>query len=55
MIRAVGGELFQRIIDLGVFYEQDAATIVYSLLDAVSYLHDLDIIHRDIKVTLLLI
>ncbi len=44
-----GGELFDRICDVGQFYESDAAKIIHIVLDAVLYLHSLNIVHRDIK------
>jgi calcium/calmodulin-dependent protein kinase I len=44
-----GGELFDRICQVGYFYERDAANIIRTTLDAVSYLHKLDVVHRDIK------
>ena len=47
---ARGGELFDRIEQNGHFYEFDAALVLYTVLDAVRYLHENDIIHRDLKV-----
>ena len=48
-----GGELFDKIIqrttDVGCFDEVEAANIIKSLLEAVSYLHWKGIVHRDIK------
>lgn len=48
-----GGELFDMIVrrttDVGCFDEVEAATIIKSLLEAVSYLDWKGIVHRDIK------
>lgn len=44
-----GGELFDRICDLGCFYENNAAHVIRTVTDAVSYLHEHNIVHRDIK------
>lgn len=50
-----GGELFDKITDLGAYSENTAAVLVKNILSAVSYLHDLNIAHRDLKPTNLLL
>eukprot|EP00618_Florenciella_parvula_P001215 CAMPEP_0119544852 /NCGR_PEP_ID=MMETSP1344-20130328/54943_1 /TAXON_ID=236787 /ORGANISM="Florenciella parvula, Strain CCMP2471" /LENGTH=561 /DNA_ID=CAMNT_0007589359 /DNA_START=102 /DNA_END=1787 /DNA_ORIENTATION=- len=49
-----GGELFDRIMEKsnseeGHYSEDDAARLMYSILDALDYCHNLNIIHRDLK------
>ncbi|XP_061627369.1 calcium/calmodulin-dependent protein kinase type 1D-like [Phyllopteryx taeniolatus] len=44
-----GGELFDRILDRGVYSEMDASRVIRQVLHAVSYLHHNDIVHRDLK------
>lgn len=49
--RVSGGELFDRILDRGVYTEQDASKVIKQVLEAVGYLHKNNIVHRDLKVT----
>ncbi|KAK7078678.1 Serine/threonine-protein kinase NIM1 [Halocaridina rubra] len=46
---APGGELFNRITADGRLSEKDSAKVFTQILAAVTYLHGLSIIHRDIK------
>uniref|UniRef100_A0A8C5GTH8 Calcium/calmodulin-dependent protein kinase type 1D-like n=1 Tax=Gouania willdenowi TaxID=441366 RepID=A0A8C5GTH8_GOUWI len=44
-----GGELFDRILDKGVYSEKDASKVIKQVLQAVAYLHENSIVHRDLK------
>lgn len=44
-----GGELFDRILDRGVYSEKDASCVIQQVLEAVLYLHQNSIVHRDLK------
>ena len=46
-----GGELFDRIITLKKLDEQTSKFIFYQIVEAVKYLHDNNITHRDLKVS----
>lgn len=48
--RVSGGELFDRIVEKGFYTERDASQLIHQILDAVKYLHDMGIVHRDLKV-----
>lgn len=45
----VGGELFDRIIDLGHFTEVQAAIVMQHIFRAMFYMHEKQICHRDLK------
>ncbi|KAK9236208.1 Ca/Cm-dependent protein kinase B [Lipomyces kononenkoae] len=46
---AYGGELFDRILNKGSYYESDAVALVRCITSAVCYLHSHGIVHRDLK------
>ncbi|CAJ0899277.1 1861_t:CDS:2, partial [Entrophospora sp. SA101] len=43
---ATGGELFERLMKIGKFTESDAIEIVKTILGAVKYLHEHNVVHR---------
>eukprot|EP00928_Gymnodinium_smaydae_P018456 TRINITY_DN17022_c0_g2_i1.p1 TRINITY_DN17022_c0_g2~~TRINITY_DN17022_c0_g2_i1.p1 ORF type:complete len:507 (+),score=172.99 TRINITY_DN17022_c0_g2_i1:91-1611(+) len=45
----VGGELFDRIIDVGHFTEVQAAIIMQQIIRAIYYMHENHVCHRDLK------
>ena len=44
-----GGELFDRIVEHGPMLELPGARAVSQILDGIKYLHNLAIVHRDLK------
>jgi len=50
-----GGELFDKITEIGAYSEKTAAELVINIVSAVQYLHDRGIAHRDLKPTNLLL
>lgn len=49
---ATGREVFDWILDQGYYSERDTSNVVRQVLEAVAYLHSLQIVHRNLKVTL---
>ena len=48
--RVTGGELFDRIVEKGSYTEKDAADLIRQVLEAVDYMHEQGVVHRDLKV-----
>lgn len=44
-----GGELLDRVTEKGNYTEKDAANLIRQILDGVAYLHQIGIVHRDLK------
>ena len=44
-----GGELFQEIVDKGPFNESYSAYVIFQILSAINYCHNMKIVHRDLK------
>lgn len=47
--RLTGGELFDRIVEVGHFSEKDAIDMTHKLVSAVKYMHEQGVVHRDLK------
>eukprot|EP00899_Mesostigma_viride_P020986 jgi/Mesvir1/2888/Mv13962-RA.1 len=50
-----GGELLDRLADKGNYTEEDSSILIHQILDGVAYLHELGIVHRDLKLENLLL
>uniref|UniRef100_A0A672PY81 CaM kinase-like vesicle-associated protein n=1 Tax=Sinocyclocheilus grahami TaxID=75366 RepID=A0A672PY81_SINGR len=46
---ATGGDVFDWILDQGNYTERDAANVIRQVLEAVAYIHSLNIVHRNLK------
>ena len=44
-----GGELFEKVLELGSFSEKEASYVMKEILEAVSFAHSHSIVHRDLK------
>lgn len=51
--RVTGGELFDRIVAKGSYTEKDASDLIRQVLEAVNYMHEQGVVHRDLKVCIL--
>lgn len=50
IFRVTGGELFDRIVEKGSYTEKDASDLIRQVLEAVDYMHEQGVVHRDLKV-----
>uniref|UniRef100_A0A8D2JGI8 CaM kinase-like vesicle-associated protein n=1 Tax=Varanus komodoensis TaxID=61221 RepID=A0A8D2JGI8_VARKO len=46
---ATGGDVFDWILDQGYYTEKDASNVIRQVLEALAYLHNLHIVHRNLK------
>lgn len=51
-VRITGGELFDRIIELRRYTEKDASHVTRQVLKGIRHMHERNLVHRDIKVSL---
>ena len=49
MEKCSGGEVFEKLLQVKVFPEQEAVDLFAQVLHAIEYIHSLNIIHRDVK------
>ncbi|KAG9353243.1 hypothetical protein JZ751_017819 [Albula glossodonta] len=47
---ATGREVFDWILDQGYYSERDTSNVIRQVMEAVAYLHSLNIVHRNLKV-----
>lgn len=50
--RVTGGELFDRIVEKGSYTEKDASHLIRQVLEAVDFMHEKGVVHRDLKVNI---
>lgn len=54
ILRVTGGELFDRIVAKGSYTEKDASHLIRQIFEAVDYMHQNGVVHRDLKVRFVL-
>ena len=45
-----GGELFDRIVEKEKYTEKEAQSVIKDLASALDYCHEMNVVHRDLKV-----